>query len=454
MHQRLLGGDRRVPVPAILAAPQGAFIGRAGELDALRAAWTAGRRRFVLVSGPPGIGKTRLTAELAHAVDGTVLYGSSPPEPLLSYQPFVEALGHYARNAAPALSGPGAVELAQLIPDLAVDPGTGPVSEDPETRRYLMFEAMSALLRAATPALLVLDDLHWADRPTLQLLRHVVRAQDDAPLLIVGTYRDAETPADRCSSCSPTCAATGSSTVALTGLGQHDVAAVMSAQPVTAPSPLVQTVHAETDGNPFFVEEVVRHLLETDRFSDALAPGQIGVPEGVKDVLLRRLGRLSEPCRTTLLHAAVLGREFDFPTLQRMADASEDTVIGALEEALEARLAVDAGGGYAFTHALVRETLLRHAQRTAAPAPARPRRRRARTERGLAAGARDATTGSPGPAATRRRRSSSRCRPGPARAACSHGRRRRRTSRARWRSWIARPRSRRPAPGCSSRSPT
>ncbi|HEX5621410.1 MAG TPA: AAA family ATPase, partial [Solirubrobacteraceae bacterium] len=358
LHQRLLGGEHSVPVPAILAARQGTFIGRTSELESLRDAWSAGRRRFALVSGPPGIGKTRISAEAAQSIDGTVLYGSSPPEPLLSYQPFVEALGHYARNAMPTLSGPGAVELAHLIPELTVDPGTGPVSDDPETRRYLMFEAVSALLRAATPALLVLDDLHWADRPTLQLLRHVLRAQDDAHLLIVGTCREGEAPPELADLLADLRRDRLLTAVALTGLDEDDVAAVMTAQAgQQAPSALVHTVHAETDGNPFFVEEVVRHLLETDRFGDALAPGQIGVPEGVKDVLLRRLGRLSEPCRTTLLHAAVLGREFDFPTLQRMAEISEDTVIAALEEALEARLAVDAGGGYAFTHALVRETL-------------------------------------------------------------------------------------------------
>ena len=149
----------------------------------------------MLLSGPPGIGKTRLAGELAQVAEGTVLYGSCPQEPLLSYQPFVEALGHYVRNAGTT----GAPELAQLIPGLEIDPAPGPAPEDPETRRFLMFEAVSRLLSDAgsrAPVLLALDDLHWADRPTLQLLRHVLRAQDEAPLLIVGTHREGEAPAE------------------------------------------------------------------------------------------------------------------------------------------------------------------------------------------------------------------------------------------------------------------
>jgi DNA-binding SARP family transcriptional activator len=368
LHRRLVAGEsatRRAPLPATLA-PRGAFVGRDRELEALLTAWAtarSGRRHFVLLSGPAGIGKTRLTGELARAAraDGTVLYGACPQEPLLSYQPIVEALRHHVRHAAPAVPpGPGAAELARLIPELAVAPQPS-APDEPETRRYLMFEAVSALLSDASahaPVLLVLDDLHWADRPTLQLLRHVLRAQDHAPLLIVGTSRDGETAPDH-----PLVELLADlrrdrllHTLSLSGLDEPGVAALMTSQAGReASSALVHTVFEETDGNPFFVEEVVRHLLESERWADT--PVRIGVPEGVKDVLLRRLARLSEACRTALADAAVLGRDFEFEPLRRMVDEDEEALIAALEEALEARLVIEAPGGYTFTHALVRETL-------------------------------------------------------------------------------------------------
>jgi tetratricopeptide (TPR) repeat protein len=233
-----------------------------------------------------------------------------------------------------------------------------------------MFEAVSALVREAcerAPVLLVLDDLHWADRSTLQLLRHVLRAPHEAALLVVGSYRDLEIDPDHpLSELLADLRRDGLfERLSLVGLDRRGVETLIASHAGEAvPSALVRTVHAETDGNPFFVEEVVRHLIETGamydgdaRWGAAATAERIGVPEGVKEVLARRLARLSETCRGVLAQAAVLGREFPFDLLPVMAGSDEDTVIGALEEALGARLVVEEASSYAFTHALVRETL-------------------------------------------------------------------------------------------------
>jgi tetratricopeptide (TPR) repeat protein len=272
--------------------------------------------------------------------------------------------------------GPGAGELARLIPELAAALRAGQTTPpgEPETRRYLMFDAVSALLTEASaraPVMLVLDDLHWADRATLQLLRHVMRAPHDAALLIVATYRDADIAADH-----PLAELLVDlrrdrlfERISLDGLDERAVGELIATHAGhEAPPGIVGTVHEHTDGNPFYVEEVMRHLIETGvvferrgRWASALTPDEIGVPEGVKEVLARRFARLSDGCRAALSQGAVLGREFSFDVLRAMTESGEDALISALEEALAAQLIVEAhhplGPAYAFTHALVRETL-------------------------------------------------------------------------------------------------
>jgi DNA-binding SARP family transcriptional activator/tetratricopeptide (TPR) repeat protein len=397
LHQRLLSGEaiapaggaatadeRRVPLPAPLSARERtAFVGRGRELDVLREAWRAargGERRLVLVAGEPGIGKTRLTRQFAVEAHerGTVLRAGCDEQALLPYQPWVEALRHYARGrpaqSLPSSLGPGGEELARLVPELAktVAPASDPATRDPETRRYVLFEAVALLLSEAAaraPVLLVLDDLHWADTGTLHLLRHVLRAPHETPLLIVATYRAAEVaPPHPFAELVADLRRDGLvERVTLAGLDRADVAKLIASHAGSeAGTGVVSAVHEQTDGNPFFVEEVVRHLLEAGRsferdgrWTADLTAEQIGVPESVKDVLGNRLARLSGACRSVLAQAAVLGRAFSFEVLARMSDSGDEEAIAALDEARAAQLVVEEHGGssHAFTHALVRETL-------------------------------------------------------------------------------------------------
>jgi DNA-binding SARP family transcriptional activator/tetratricopeptide (TPR) repeat protein len=400
LHQRLLAGDAAVAARVAASAPAPAprrlpralspsersiFIGREAELARLRESWRAARggdRRLVLVAGEPGIGKTRLTGELARAVqpEGTVLYASCQQEALVSYQPFVEALRAYVRDAGLEwvrdAAGPGAAELGRIVPELAaaLPADARPAPVDPEARRYLLYDEVAGLLAAASrrvPLLLVLDDLHWADRATLHLLGHVLRSGDQAALLVVGTCRDSEVGEEH-----PLTALLGDlrrerlvERVPLTGLDEPDVAALIGSRAGRgAPTALVDAVHARTAGNPFFVEEVMRHLIETGGVFEAdgrwavAPPAAGGVPDGVREVISGRLARLSPSCRAMLAAAAVLGREFSYTVLHAVAgSADDDEVMLALEEAVAAQLVVEVEGrpdaDHAFTHALVRETL-------------------------------------------------------------------------------------------------
>jgi tetratricopeptide (TPR) repeat protein len=231
--------------------------------------------------------------------------------------------------------------------------------------------AVLAARAARAPLALVIDDLHWADPGTLHLLRHVARSAPGAPLLIVGTYRDAEVrPAHPLAELlADLRRGRIADRLTLEGLEEREVGALIAAHAGhAAPPALVGALHEHTDGNPFFVEEVLRHLIETGvlferggRWTSALTTDEIGVPEGVQEVLARRLGRLTDPCRAVLVAAAVLGRAWPFVLLEAMVGAEEDELIARLEEARDAQLIVERDDGsepsFAFTHALVRETL-------------------------------------------------------------------------------------------------
>jgi DNA-binding CsgD family transcriptional regulator len=358
------------------------FVGREVELAALTAdleAALAGRGGVVLVAGEPGIGKTRLAEELAAQASGRgvlVLWGRCwEGEGAPAFWPWVQLVRAYVQTSDPAAlrqeMGAGAADIAQIVPTVGecLPDLPAPLSTEPEAARFRLFDSLTGFLRAAAarrPLLLVLDDLHWADAPSLALLRFLGRELEHANLLVVGIYRHTEV--DRGHPLVGTLAdltrGQRHRRLLLGGLDQAEVASFVALVAGAAPSAaLAVAVHQQTDGNPFFVTEVVRLLASQGRLdhtkagSPALADG---LPEGVKAVVTERLDRLSDGCRGVLEVAAVLGRDFGLRVLQPASGLDPGRLLGLLEEAEAARVvgAVPGGlGRWRFAHALVREVL-------------------------------------------------------------------------------------------------
>ena len=380
--------DRSMPIPPMLTRSQTfGFVGRDDELLLLTEAW---KRSLVegpigvLVSGEPGAGKTRLSSQFAaqrHA-DGVVVLAGRCDEHLgVPFQPFVEALRYWLVNTPEAerAAGLGATggELIRLIPELlTLAPGiVEPSPADPDTERYRLFEAvgtwLSSIARSA-PVVLVLDDIHWAAAPTLQLLSHLLRGDDEGPIMFVGTYRD--TDLDRSHPLSNVLAdlrrADGTERIALKGLdlaGVEHLLTVASGHDLDASGrELAAAIHAETDGNAFFAESMIRHLAETGgvehrdgRWVLTRPIDALGLPEGIREVVGRRLGRLSDQADEVLHVAAVIGAEFNLDVLEAVSGRSDDEVDAVVAEAAAAGLLEEADATTGrFSHTLVRASLL------------------------------------------------------------------------------------------------
>ncbi|MCH7512041.1 MAG: AAA family ATPase, partial [Chloroflexi bacterium] len=234
---------------------------------------------------------------------------------------------------------------------------------DPESAQFRLFDAYTSFIRAIAaeqPLLLVLDDLHWADKPSLMLLQHFARSLSRMRVLVVGTYRD--TDLVRTHPLSEALVALNREgafdRVLLRGLSESEVGAYIRATAnVEAPRELVERIHRETEGNPFFLSEVVALMTQEGAFA---AGAQVALPQGVREALGRRLDRLSPEANELLQVAAVTGREFRFETLLALGDHEEEALLELVEEALAARVVEETGsaGQYRFTHALMQETLL------------------------------------------------------------------------------------------------
>jgi DNA-binding winged helix-turn-helix (wHTH) protein len=377
-------GEAAHPPPAAGAAAGSPFVGREHAMERLRLGLDmalAGRGRLLLLVGEPGIGKTRTADEFAEAARGrgarTLCGRCYEGEGAPAFWPWIRLLRECVRAADRATliadMGPGAVEIAALLPELRERLGELPElrAGDDDQARFRLFDSVTTFLRrtsARRPLVLVLDDLHWADEASLQLLRFLAMELADARLLVIGTYRDVEVHRGRplaevlgALAREPAC-----ERVALRGLGAEEaarfVAVLLGAPP---PPQLASSVWEMTEGNPFFIQETVR-LLASRGAVDAFDVGDahaLALPQSVRDAIGRRLDGLSEACNGLLRVAAVLGREFRAALLERTADLPRDRVLGLLDEAGAAGIVVPAPEGpegvglYAFHHALIRQSL-------------------------------------------------------------------------------------------------
>ncbi len=371
----------QVTVPAYQARVpaglnEGPLVGREREGVQLRDWWRAacrGEAQLLLVDGEPGIGKTRLVAELARSLESEgvlVLWGRCDEDPIAQFQPFAEALGRYFQSvsvdAITRLPEWQTTELARLVlplrehvPMLEDEPG------DPETERYRFFGAITQTLNglsARGPVLLVVDDLHWADQPTLLLLRHILRNADALNLGIIAMYIDSEVPSrhrlrpvltdlrsDR-----------SAAIVHLEGLNEAAVKelAESAAAPELAPQ-LVPQLFKLTDGNPMFLEEMLRQLAEGDD-GGATMPPNLNPPEAIRELVARRVSRLPEDVIYLLQAASVAGTECEAAIVAEAAELTAEQRLDALDRAEESKLLRHLGGRrdlYAFSHSLVRDAI-------------------------------------------------------------------------------------------------
>jgi class 3 adenylate cyclase len=354
----------RPALPAVLGG-QGPFVGRGHELEQLLSVWQStlgGGTNAILIAGEPGVGKTRLAGEWsrqAYDQGALVIYGRCDEDLGAPYQPFAEAL----RSLVPCLGadrlrGLRGVEallalvpgLTDVLPDLAA-----PTRADPDTERYALFDAVVAVLglaSASAPVVLILDDLHWAAKSTLLLLRHLLRFGEQARVQIVGTYRS--TDLDRSHPLAATLADLHrdgtANRLALSGLDEDDVTAYV-AEAGYDDEELARALASVTGGNPFFLIEALRHVEESGGHWDPST-----LPQGVREAVSRRLTRLPEETNKALAAAAVVGSRFGLELVERVVG---DDLVDAFDEACKAGIVIEESSGrYRFNHALVRQSLL------------------------------------------------------------------------------------------------
>ncbi len=356
------------------------FVGRERELATLSAALdgaVAGAGAFVEIAGEAGIGKSRLAGELAHqarlrgarVLVGRCLEGDGSP----AFLPFLDSLDAALAEEADLerLAGADVALAARLLPRLAARLGepAAPAAADATSERYLVFQAVATLLeRIAAPAgaVLVVEDLHWIDQPSLALLRYLAGRLDGMRLLVVATYRDEDLDQRqrdalvdlRRQSGSPLRGSRRASRISLRGLGRDDVHALVNALGgADVPQGLREQLAQATSGHPLFVQEMLKHLVE----ENALVSATLAVPEGVRQVIGRRLARLSDRGRRLLSVCSAMIGAFRWEFVRAVSSENEDELLDALEEVLSAQLLQEGVASgfvtYEFSHRLVAQVL-------------------------------------------------------------------------------------------------
>ncbi len=350
------------------------FIGRAFALTELRSSLEAargGRGQLTLLAGEPGIGKTRTAEELIELARSRNVAvhlarcqesGGAPP-----FWPWIQILRSLMRDASDR-SGSSLAELREIIPELTAATPMLPATPESDHSRFQLFDGVTAYFKeisGETPHLLFFDDLQWADPTTLNLMQFFSNNLAGCKILLLGAYRDLELadPDPRAALLDSLRRGPFSHEIVLRGLNAHETSdLVTNSMGHSLPADLMGRIHQKTDGNPFFIGEIVRMIGSDAKlgFSGDPSTWKITLPRGVREVIRRRFRNLSAGCMQVLSASSVIGREFNLNVLERLVDLDADSLLHAMDESLQAQVIGEVDGipgRYRFAHASIREIL-------------------------------------------------------------------------------------------------